>query len=241
MCDSKNARATCQKLQTAEKMAPLKKSRGVSSGYRYRTIGRVGTYKRVAYKKKSPKVTLFQEVKKSAEWKNIDNQIETQIPVSSNGFSGPQILNPLLQGTSAVTRIGRKVTFRSLTYRIQFSGATGASANTSPLRVLIVYDRQPNGVAAAASDVLEQATFTGHMNLARSDRFLIMSDKIHESSSTGPSTGKCHIKMSLESFYSTNLGTIADIQTGAILMFLASTGSTSTTFNTVVRLRFTDS
>lgn len=223
-------------------MAPLKKSRGVSSGYRYKTIGSRGTYKRVPYKKKNIKITLFQETSKSAEYKSLDNaQIDAATPANSNAFTTPVVLNAMLQGTTVGTRIGRKATFRSFQYRMHFSGSTGASGNANAMRVLCVFDKQPNGALAAVTDILITNTFVSPLNLNNSDRFIVISDKVHQAVSNGPTTGECYKKMSLETMYGTNAGTIADINSGAILIMVAQTGAASVTYNLYPRLRFTDS
>lgn len=212
-----------------------------TSNYKYRTTGTKGSFKRTAYKRKNPKISLFQDVKKSMEYKAVDTaQVDATLAASVNTFSAPVALNAMSQGTTSGTRVGRRITMKSFQYRLQFSAATGASANPNPIRVLVVYDKQSNGAAAAATDILTTNTFVSPINLNNSDRFIVISDLIHESGAAGPSTGDCYRKLSLEAIYGGNAGTIADINTGAVLLMVASTGSASVTYNLYPRIRYTD-
>lgn len=220
-------------------MAPMKPSR--TSNYKYRTTGVKGSFKRTAYRKKNPKISLFQDVKRSLEYKAVDTaQVDAALAGSVNSFNAPVVLNAMAQGTTSGTRVGRRITMKSFQYRVQFSGATGASSNPNPIRVLVVFDKQPNGALAVATDILTSNTFVSPINLNNADRFIVISDQVHESGAAGPSTGDCYRKLSLEAVYGGNAGTIADINTGAVLLLVASTGSASVTYNLYPRIRYTD-
>lgn len=224
-------------------------SYGRSSRLTYRTVGKSGSYKRVGSRqsptylvpKRYQGISLMQSSsspeKKSVDTLFIDNA--TLIP-ASNAFSVATLLNGVAQGTNTNERIGRKATFKSLVYRIQYSAADGSGASLQPLRVLVVYDRQPNGALALNTDVIGVATFVGLTALANSDRFVIISDQIHQSDFSTPTTGKAFRKMSLETVYGLTTAVIGAVNSGAILVFFAQAGSAQITFNAHFRLRYID-
>ena len=127
-------------------------------------------------------------------------------------------LNDVAQGTTAITRIGRKILMKSVLVQGLLATNTGNSA-----RVLIVYDRQPNGALPAATDVLTSNTIMAAQNLDNRDRFLILADimpydQVENISNPSANSGfgyKRYIKCNLETIYSGNAGTIADIMSGS--------------------------
>lgn len=186
------------------------------------------------------KVSRFQEKTRTPEYKNVDVATSAVLPLSSNAFIAPFLLNGIAQGIGNSERVGRRATMKSLLYRLQFSTSTGSSTNTFPVRVLTVYDRQANAASPVAAAVLTPTTFVGNMNLSNSDRFLILSDDIYESSSTGPTHGVKYIKMSLDTLFIGTDATVASISNGAIYCLLASTGSTSISLEIQTRIRYVD-
>jgi len=89
------------------------------------------------------------------------------------------LLNGIDDGTTSITRIGRKVIITSLAWRWRGTVApttTGASG----LRMLIVYDKQTNAAAPAATDVLVQDNIQSMMNLNNSKRFKVLVDELVE-------------------------------------------------------------
>ena len=103
------------------------------------------------------------------ERKNIDDS-SAKWASTSAGWS-INCLNDVAQGTTAITRIGRKILMKSVLVQGLLATNTGNSA-----RVLIVYDRQPNGALPAATDVLTSNTIMAAQNLDNRDRFLILAD-----------------------------------------------------------------
>jgi len=91
------------------------------------------------------------------EKKFIDTTGTTNVPETGT----ISLLNPLGQGTSVVTRIGQKIVIRSIDLRVRVSGAPNSATPTvyaNMIRVLLVWDNQPNGTLATPSDIIEDLT-----------------------------------------------------------------------------------
>ena len=141
------------------------------------------------------------------------------------------VLNDVAQGSSAITRIGRKILMKSILVQ-------GSLTNSNAFgRILIVYDRQPNGALPAATDVLTSNTMMAVQNLDNRDRFIILADIFpyaQDESLAGEINGapmcyKRYIKCNLETVYGGNAGTIADINSGSIIMMTNCNGGTVAT------------
>lgn len=96
------------------------------------------------------------------------------------------LLNGLDLGTGAFQRLGRSVHLRTLHVRGGFyPSLQDGSFGGECLRVLVVYDRQPNGVAPSVIDIMQSIDANGngsttpfdYPNLANSERFIILADK----------------------------------------------------------------
>jgi len=112
----------------------------------------------------------------------------TQAAFTLNTTAQFTCLNLLTAGSSAWNRIGRKVSLKSV-FLQGYTSPTG-SANAIELqfaRIMIVYDKQPNGALPALADVLrDQANLatdsnvtliTSGLNLNNKDRFEIIADE----------------------------------------------------------------
>jgi len=116
---------------------------------------------------------------------------------------------------------------------------------TMPIRVLVIYDRSPNGVAPLITDILAFDNFVSPMNLNTSDRFLVISDKTFVEGINGGTTNlaaKEYKKMALDTLCLGAAGAIADISQGALFIMLAqgSLAAPIGTFSGHFRLRFKD-
>lgn len=231
---------TCHvsKLQTAENMAPLKKSYGSRTGRTYRTTYKRGEgFKRVSYKKPS-KLSKFQEISRSNERKSIDTLVPTGALVN-NTIAGSGAIIPIAFGAGDNQRVGRRVTLKSMYYRF--------AAGCGQLRIIVVYDKQPNALTAAIAEVFSTTTWTAMMQISNGDRFMILSDKIFSASDDGAisgtsnlTQGTCYTKISLEAIYQ---GVATTPNTGNILLFYVPLGVNAAAPNTIeiqTRVRFTD-
>lgn len=187
--------------------------------------------------------------KQGPELKNLDQNVNgLAVTFSNPTFTTPGIteINVASQGTTAETRIGRKIVCKSLLFRWSWSlGAT--STGGSPLRILVIYDKQTNAAVPAITQVLALNDYLSPMNLANSERFVILKNLVTEPVSLQNNfsiSGSFFIPMALETvFNDTNAGTIGDIQTGAIFFMVAQDSELGTgngVFSYNSRIRFED-
>lgn len=165
--------------------------------------------------------------------------------------TGQLVLIP--QGVTESTRVGRKCTIKSIQLRLTNTYVPGADTlGCTTAFLMLVLDKQANGAAAAATDVLTSTDFRQAMiNLDNSERFVILKrfDMVLQAGA-GVATAfgrdqkqieyykKCNIPIE----YSSTAGAITEIKSNN-LFFLA--GTDQTTDDTVgcigtVRVRFTD-
>ena len=174
------------------------------------------------------------------------------IPASANTISTTatfQALNIIQEGSAFYNRIGRKIMMKS----IRLTGQIVPSGNipgpsSEYLRIMLVYDRQPNGAYPTASDLLTSYDNTGattstsfsHLNMNNCERFVVLRDCRIGIPSDGtaaatnqvqaivdPRGDKYNIDMyvklkDLETHYkaSSNPAVIGDQASGALLLFL---------------------
>lgn len=173
-------------------------------------------------------------------------------PAASNPFGtlaatgSVLLLNGVAQGTTANTRLGRRITMHSLLVKgtVQLAPTT---TGASPLRLIVVYDSQANAAAPVATDVLLADVISAPMNLSNSRRFKILFDEVVGCIGTGgPQAAwiERYVKLNhVVEFNTGSAGTIADIQTGSIYMLGYNNGNFGTAFPTAsiqTRIRFTD-
>jgi len=139
---------------------------------------------------------------------------------------------------SAYTRYGRKITMRSIHFKAYFM-MLGALAtpfiDAGAVRIIVVYDKQPNGVLATEGDIFylngqgQAVTYT--YNVENLDRFLPIIDKTMYLSSTGPSAVgfEQQVDLNLETDYGSiayqpsndvTCGMIDNITTGSLLCLM---------------------
>jgi len=172
-------------------------------------------------------------------------------------------------GTDYNQRIGRKTLIKK--YYIRGRAQTEASAQSAATtittvalqaRAIVLIDKQPNGLAPATTDLLVSADPASQLNLNNRDRFKILADRTYEfdpyanNSGVGGSSMSNQIKKvklfkkwrrgkGIETiFNATNGGTIADINSGALYLFLlgSSAAGTNTDINFTLstRVRYSD-
>lgn len=211
------------------------------------TQGKLIVSKGVGLSRPPKAVTYVRKVKKTypkikAEWKSIDTNI-TQV---QDAIGAVTLLNGCQQGDDIGNREGRQIQMRSIELKLHTYGTAGTGIDQIH-RILLVLDKNPNGVAPAIADIITANT-SGLRNLNNRKRFKILMDKRLVINASGePGTNKV-IKKYKQCAYTTqynagNAGTIADINNGAI--FLVTIGSSivgataGTTFG-YVRIRFTE-
>lgn len=197
----------------------------------------------------------------SIEKKVVDQAVGTLTVDTTGGFT---LVNLATLGSDMTNRIGRKINIKSLYVRGLIGsnlGFTPAAAfgTTQQVRMIILFDCQPNGGAPAVLDLLNTASPASQLNLNNRDRFKIIHDKtwtfgpfVYSTASNYIGIGgsqvaqiKKYKKLNLETvFNSTNGGTIADISSGALyVFFIGSKAASATLASSVIlstRVRFID-
>ena len=188
--------------------------------------------------------SLFQPNVSAPEKKNIDLFTST-FWTSGSGTWTITPINLCAQGTTATQHIGRKSVLTSVLLR----GWLQMNVTIGPVRILIVYDKETNGAVPAATDIFTIGDSMSPMNLANSDRFIVVADHspfLLQGQATGTSNiinFEIYRKMRLPcQFNDTTTATITAINTGSLLVCTALCDATSTISlqETYSRVRFID-
>jgi len=135
-------------------------------------------------------------------------------------------INLIQTGSSYYQRVGRKINMTSVEIRGSIFSA-GATPTAETARLMILYDKQPNGAFPAIGDILlDQPAGTTNLqasiNIANKSRFVFIRDQFF---TIDPGVGqeyilKLYAKGRWETEYGSNAGNIGDIKTGALYMLL---------------------
>lgn len=178
------------------------------------------------------------------EKKNIDTSVT--FPTFGVATGAITLLNGCAQGTTASTRLGRQIRLTSLYLRAAWAMAPTSTGST-PIRVMVVYDKQANATPPAATDVLVTDVLQNVNNLSNSRRFVTLLDHVVPCIGTaGPQSVSLVLYKKLNhmvEFNAGSAGTIGDIQSGsvyALIWNLGTIGVASLVGLVVTRIRFTD-
>lgn len=192
---------------------------------------------------------------KVGELKFHDVTLDDAIVATSAAITAS--VNLIAQGVTESTRVGRKCTIRSVHWRYQVTLPKVDAASTSKpgdsLRILLYVDKQCNGATIAGSDLFETDDIHSFRNLANSNRFTILCDKIHNIGYQGMASDGAGVvsqekvvknfniykKLMLPIEYSSTTGAIGEIRSNNIGVLLIS-ASGEAGFNSNIRLRFSD-
>lgn len=180
-----------------------------------------------------------------------------------------QCLNLVQQGTGIAQRVGNKICMRSLRVRLRLVEAIDSGGTTTPhyMRVVLCYDRNPNGSYIATNQILSNAlqnNTTGNGEIESSlnptfyDRFVILRDwfqtlpSLQESTSNIPNDNYTWViddfvnLKNLETTYNGTASpmTISQVSVGALIIFCIGTQVAAVSDDLClagnVRLRFSD-
>lgn len=149
------------------------------------------------------------------------------------------LLNSSQTGTDYTNRIGREIKMSS-----NYLRWNGTASGNGHLRVMIVYDKQPNGAFPNLSDIIITglANYTlSPNNLNNKDRFISVSDKVYtfNTANTPNMFVKKYKKLATNTTYSNTTTGIGSLATGALYLVLMASTDTIT-FNYNNRVRFID-
>ncbi len=164
-------------------------------------------------------------------------------------------INKIAQGTTEVTRIGRKCTIKAINWRfnIDLPQSTASASTGDVVRVIMFIDRQCNGATATVTDILESANYQSFNNLANKSRFSKLMDKTYSlTAKAGGGDGttedygrvfiadtfykKCNLPIEFDS----TAGAITEIRSNNIGVLMISLSGLAG-FESKIRLRFSDS
>lgn len=194
----------------------------------------------------APRTGGWKNPTRTGELKYIDVSSSYNIVAASTTWSAATLLNGCVLGSDATQRIGRRINLKSLHIR-GFAACAAGSTGGSPVRVLVVFDKQANATAPAITDILLANDYSSPNNLNNRDRFLTLADYIIPNISVaGDFTRDVLIYKALNletTFNSGSAGTIGDITTGSVYMFICQTGGLQTAnggFYFRTRIRYLD-
>ncbi len=191
----------------------------------------------------------------TTELKFHDLDIDDAV-IAQNGTIAQASCNIIVQGTQESQRIGRKCTIRSINWRFQMQldqASTNSSSET--VRVILYLDKQTNGTAATALNILESDDFQSFNNLSNKGRFLTLMDRIYTLNKTvGAGDGTTNIfgenqindslfkavNIAIEYDNSANTGALSTQRTNNIGVLLLAQSGALASFNSKMRLRFSD-
>lgn len=159
------------------------------------------------------------------------------------------------QGITDSARIGRKLTFKHVSWRISLNTIATADTNVSGgdiVRLMLVMDTQPNGATVAtAAEILQVDNFQSYNNLNRKGRFRVLWDKtvavnalMAAGNGTANDTGTTFVhlevyrKLDTPVEYSGVAGATSEIQTNSLLTLVLSSVGERINMDSKMRLRF---
>lgn len=165
--------------------------------------------------------------------------------------TGQLVLIP--QGVTESTRVGRKCNIRSIQMKMDLVYTPAASATgVSVCYLYLIWDKQCNGAAAAATDVLTSASFQLALgNVANSSRFLVIKKwEVVLQSQAGVQTAfaadskqiayykKCNIPLE----YSSTAGAITELKSNNLFLMAGTDTGSDDVVNCsgICRVRFSD-
>ncbi len=162
-------------------------------------------------------------------------------------------IHKIAQGITEKTRIGRKLTIKSINWRFNVGLPPGTSTSTTndTVRVIMYLDKQCNGAAAAVTDIIETADYQSFNNLANKSRFTTLMDRTYtlnaQLSGNGTTVDSAEVvendafykKCTIPIEFNAADGLISEIRSNNIGVLIISEGGLAT-FGSKIRVRFSD-
>lgn len=172
---------------------------------------------------------------------------DTSVSLATDTTGAILLVNGLVPGVALNERIARLVHADKLTLRLA-AAATAATGVDQIHRVMVVMDKQPNGVALAITDVVDSVNTAALLNLSNQARFKILYDRRFYLNASGEPGSLQLITDTLRlhstvQFNAGVAGTVADITTNSIYLITIGNvvaGVGAGTVSGRVRFRFYD-
>lgn len=184
-----------------------------------------------------------QQMERNIELKRLTSVAET-LTVAIGGAATVDGFGPYLQqGDTINTRDGNKITLKSLSLKINVALGALEATGTS-LRLMLVYDRKPNGNNALITDMLSADDLLAGYKVTGEDkgRFQFLFDRVIAFDSTqGKWNDTYYKRFNLNIEYNGNAGTVADVQRGNLMMVgLAKDNAAAIVIDYGFVIRYTD-
>lgn len=186
---------------------------------------------------------VFDNRPMNVEKKNVDTFFAVTAP-GAGVWSAPTQLNVLAQGNTAQTRVGRSVHMTSI--QLRYNYIRPSASGPGQARILVIYDKQSNQSIPATLDILAADTSVSPLQLANSERFIVLLDELTDSiqSTSLNISGMRYRKIGLPAVYNGAAGTSGQVNTGTVWLYVANndvaTGTATSSLDIYARIRFTD-
>lgn len=204
--------------------------------------------KRIVRKSSLPsKQARIARTPSTVEYKFCDDGTET---VAANTTGVVVCLNDeITQGSDADSnRIGNKIQMKSIALNIE-NKATATTGLNQSHRVMLVYDKETNGVLPTVTDIFNSTNnlMYRHRSVLNNTRFVVLMDRYVtlQSDTTGQNT--CiwdkYVKLDSEEMFLNNSGDITGVGRGGLYLVVIGeivAGVTAGTLTYNSRLRYTD-
>lgn len=202
-----------------------------------------------------PHAPLFKKKGASSAELKFKDTTKAQTALASAGAIFNDTLNGMVEGNTDSTRIGNRITVKSVMLRgtAKMASTAAATDTSQTVRIIVYLDRQANGATAAVGDILASADYRSFNNLDNSDRFRTLAEETLDLHLTGatPSgaaytygeTSKSFFlkaKLNLDFKYKGNAGTVADLSGNNIGVLVISETDAIGTLGYIARVRYTD-
>lgn len=158
-------------------------------------------------------------------------------------------------GTGDSNRVGRKITATKLNIRgkLEMGNQTDSNSACAAVRVIIFIDKQCNGAAAGAGDILASTDWRSYRNLDNATRFQVLKDVLFDINSHGSNFDGAAVDTlcweqsfswsiplkNLPIYYDASTGAVTDLTSNNIgVLAIASRANTGLDY--IARLRFAD-
>ncbi len=187
-----------------------------------------------------------------------DASIAANGTIFTNGSAEASLLR-IAEGNGESQRIGRKITVRQINWRFTIMLPEGDGLanpkNSTTIRVILYLDKQANGAAATVTDILETDDWQSFNNLANSKRFRTLMDRTYDvmpkaGGGNGTTSDWAEDRISDSLYKKVNIpieydnsavtGALATIRSNNINMLILSDTSLDATFESKMRIRYTD-
>jgi len=159
---------------------------------------------------------LSKRIVKVEEEKYVDLNIGTAVTVTTTPTITP--INVMIPGNSVNTRIGNQLRVT----RLEMRAVTVVGDATQLLRLILIWDKQPNGVLATEANIFALAgqplSQRNNDNIKRFD-FLYDAMWVEDTNDSVKDTRVAKLNINRRAFYIGNGGAIANIATGALLLY----------------------